>query len=172
MKKISSIFFLLILSIGIKGQSQEWKKFDSLVGKCSLFFPYPPQHFQEKTFLPDEQKMMQYDVYVSEMKGNIFLFLIADYPIPLVKKDLPIALEGFLRGILHRGGELINANRQESCGYPALDFFVKKENSLFKGRVQIVGCRLYLLSVEGNENNLFEENFQKFVKSFQLIQFP
>jgi hypothetical protein len=151
--------------------SQGWKDFHSVSGKCTLKFPSQPEHISEKMSVPEEGYDLKYDAYVSTQdKKSIYMLLIAEYP-PFVDQSLAqVSLEGFLNGILanNPSNQLLYADLLLVDGQQALDFFIRTGGVYFKGRAIMVKNQLYLMAMECEVQSYNEGSYNYFVTSFKF----
>lgn len=119
-----------------------------------------------------EEAMICYDAYVSMGHlRQIYMMLIAKYPMAIDESKRELNLENFLNGMLAKGDkELIFADFLEIEGHRGMEFFIQEKARLFKGRIVIVDNKLYLIAVEAEESSYIEELYHKFVSSFHLVR--
>ena len=153
--------------------SDSWKKFHSVHGKCLVSLPESPEHVKQMMPFPEEGYNLRYDVYVSahEQKA-IYMLLIAQYPPFINESHAEMSLESFLNGLVtqNHDNNLIFADLIEVQGHKALDFFIESKGVYFKGRAIMAENNLYLLAMECNVNNYLENHFNHFINSFELIK--
>jgi len=156
-----------------KVQTQSWKEFHSVTGKCTMAFPDVPEHVSEKMAMPEEGYELKYDAYISALdQQTVFMLLIAQYPEFVDESYAQMSLEGFLNGILthNPGNQLIFADLLLVDGHEALDFFIRTGNVYFKGRALMVKNSLYLMAMECEIQNYDEIHFKQFINSFKLSE--
>ncbi len=150
---------------------KSWKKFHSVTGTCAVVFPESPEHLRQMMPIADNDKKLQYDVYVSALeKQAIFMLLVAEYPSHIDQKYAGLSLETFLNGILtqNSNSRLLFADLIEIKGYKALDFFILTKGVYFKGRAIMAKNNLYLLAMECEVKNYQQGAYNHFIESFEI----
>ena len=165
-------FQLLFRSVGYADAPQVvWEEVCTKTGECQVAFPAKPQLIQQSLPLADGVSRLTYDVYLAphEDKG-VFLLLVATYPSPVANGNETAGLEGLLSGIVNHNPEnkLVYAELVDLLGHPAVTFLVNGGSSYFRGQAVMVGNKLYLLAMEGLQDEMDESVFEKFVQSFRL----
>lgn len=162
---------VLFRSVAHADEPAPWNTVYAKNGECQIAFPSNPQMIQQSLPIADGAYRLNYDIYVApnEDKG-VFLLLIATYPMPLSGGHEVAGLEGLLRGIVdhHPDNQLVFANLVKQMGYPAVNFLVQNGSSYFRGQALMVGNKLFLIAMEGQQDALDEQIFTRFLKSFQL----
>ncbi len=165
---------LLTLKSEIKGKISNvegWKRFHSIPGSCSISLPESPEHVKQIMPFSEEGYDLRYDVYVSAFERKaVYLLLVAQYPPFFDESQADMGLESFLNGLLQQNPEnnLIFADLTKVQGHKALDFFIQSKKVYFRGRAVMANNNLYLLAMECNQKNYFEDHFNYFINSFQL----
>ncbi|MBS3903099.1 MAG: hypothetical protein KGZ30_01850 [Anaplasmataceae bacterium] len=150
----------------------EWNEFHSVAGRCRVKFPSNPEHVTQKLTTPEIGYDLRYDAYISSLdKQTVFMLLVAQYPDYVDQTYAQLSLEAFLNGILTYNPEnqLIFADLLLVNGHEALDFFIRAGSVYFKGRAMMVKNSLYLVAMECDVQIYDEQNYNKFVDSFQLV---
>ena len=165
---LMQVFFTNVLQAG---EGSDWQKMISPKGECGISFPCQPQIIQQNLPIQGTNSKLSYDVYLApnEDKG-VFLLLVATYPVSLSGGHEISGLEGLLSGIVnhHPENQLIYADMTELMGKPAIDFLVEGGGSYFRGQAVMSGNKLFLIAMEGFKNELNEQVFNQFLKSFKL----
>ncbi len=153
--------------------SANWKEFHSIAGRCKVQFPTNPEHVTQRLTTPEIGYDLRYDAYISPLDTQtVFMLLVAQYPDHVDQTYAQMSLEAFLNGILTYNPEnqLIFADLLLVGGHEALDFFIRAGSVYFKGRAIMVKNSLYLVAMECDVQIYDEQNYNKFVDSFQLAQ--
>lgn len=149
-----------------------WKHTYTQQGECKILFPTMPELIQQSIQVSEQGHRLNYDIYISpyENKG-VFLLMIATYPMTLNKHQERAGLDGLLRGIVghHEENQLIYSKENTFLGHSSFDFLVKSSSNYFRGQAFMVGNKLFLIAMEGQEGTMSEKVFQYFLKSFQLL---
>lgn len=166
------IAHLFCRSVAHADTGSTWKQIYTKSGECLISFPVPPQMLQQVLNLAEGKKLL-YDVYLApfENKG-VCLLLIATYPAPLSQGQEMAGVEGLLKGIIahHPDNRLVFAELIDIGGYPAMNFLVQSGTNYFRGQALMVGSKLFLLAMEGQNESREENVFLRFVKSFQFVK--
>ncbi len=150
-----------------------WQQFHAVANNYKIAFPERPEHMQQTLSAPDENFDMRYDVYVSANQDReVYMVLVAQYPDFVDDNYAEMSLETFLNGILQQnpGNQLIFADLVEVQGYKALNFFIRSGQTYFKGQAVMAKNQLYLLAMECEVQNYQEDNYNRFVNSFEIVK--
>lgn len=148
-----------------------WKRMHSVEGRCSASFPKMPEHIRQKMPMKEENKELQYYVYVADyQRKEVFMVLIAQYPGEVSDENAVQNLEHFLNTLLAQNhkNRLLFADLVKVQGYTGMDFFIKTDQVYFKGRAIQANNTLYLLAMECEIPNYQEEHYNYFIESFEL----
>jgi hypothetical protein len=163
---------ILFRNVAQADTGPSWKQTYAKNGECTIEFPVQPQMVQQSLKVSEEGHKLTYDVYLApfEDKG-VFLLLIATYPLPMAGGHEIAGLEGLIKGIVshHVDNRLIFAKMMDHGGHPAINFLVQNGSSYFRGQALMVENKLFLIAMEGRKGEMDEETFNRFLKSFQLI---
>ena len=149
-----------------------WRTFHSMSGGCVIAFPSTPHHMKEDLKMEQDNASIQYDAYVSMgHPKQVYMMLIAKYPMAIDESRSEASLESFLSGIMGKGNkELVFADFVEVEGHKGVEFFIQEQSKLFKGRILIADNKLYLIAVEAEENSYMEDLYHRFIQSFHLVR--
>lgn len=150
---------------------QSWKKIQTAGGYCSVSFPKVPEYLQQKLPMKQDERELQYDVYVADHeRKEIFMLLIAKYPGEVREEHAVKNLEHFLNTLIAQNpkNRLLFADLVDVQGFPAMDFFIRTDQVYFKGRAIQANNTLYLLALECEVPNYQEHHFDFFIKSFEF----
>jgi hypothetical protein len=150
--------------------SPSWSELHLAEAKCKVHFPQDPQHLYE-TLAISELQQLRCDVYISSSQADCaFMLLIAQYPTS-IEQYAQMGLESFLNGILSHSSrnQLLFADLFVFNGHAALDFFIQTGQVYFKGRAFMVENNLYLMAMECEVQNYSEEDYHRFINSFELF---
>jgi hypothetical protein len=168
MKKISSLFFLLIastLALGFQSP-EEWTRFDTAEGHFSILMPCQPKESKETT----QSSFGPYDVTLQSCSSNGEMYMTGwvDYAPSFNfddQKELEANRDNFIKGMK---GTLKSSSPITYKTYPALEFEGSTENYTFQSRVYIVGKRPYMIIgmyPNGRDNS---QNIARFFSSFDM----
>jgi len=152
----------------------EWKEFNSVIGKFKLMFPTYPVHETSNIEIPGTSIILKTDSYVSEVISDTSAYMvnITTYPSEINISDTETILEASLNAIMTSSkNKLISSGFSDFIGYKSLDYLIeeKSENMFLKGKGLIVGKTSYLLMFMYTDEYYNEENYKKFINSFQLL---
>lgn len=151
-----------------------WKEFNSTVGKFKAAFPAYPSHETNDIGLPGSTLSLKYDTYAAETSnGNGFLVNTSVYPVEVDTSKPDNNLEGSLNGMLasNDGNKLISSQLIDLDGNRALDFEISNSDSIrLKGRTILADHTMYQLMLVYEKQNYSEEDYTKFINSFELIK--
>ena len=131
-----------------------------------------PQTLEQKLKLNAEGLHINYEVYLAPYRDHsVCLLLVAQYPLPLPPGSEAMGLEGLLKGIIgqHPENKLVFADPVQMQGFPAINFMVQSGKNFFRAQAVMVGNKLYMIAMEGTKLHFEEAIFQRFVKSFRLM---
>lgn len=178
MNKIKKLLFALAaLTIptslfGAGASNNNWPATYSKHGRCKVSFPHKPEHMQQMMPVPEQNRHLQYNVYVAgNQEDAVYMMLIAEYPMQVNSPDhAQMNLENFLNGVMSQNpnNKLIFADIVDFQGEKALDFFIRTKGVFFKGRAIIANNNLYLIAMECDMQNYNEDTYNYFVESFQF----
>ena len=156
-----------------QNEFQQWQRLQSQEKQCQISFPRKPEYLKNSMKMKEDNKELQYDVYVADFnRQEVFMLLIAEYPEQYAVSDeqAKANLEHFLNIMVHQNhkNRLLFADLVTVQGHPALDFHICTDQVYFKGRAIYRNNRLYLIAMESEIVNYQETHFQYFVQSFQF----
>jgi hypothetical protein len=127
---------------------------------------------QQSMKVSDAGHQLLYDIYLSPFQDRgVFLLLIATYPGSVNQGNENVGLEGLVQGIVNHqaDNQLVFSDFAEFMGRPAINFLVQSGSNYFRGHAIMVGNKLYLIAMEGKKDSLDEKTFERFMKSFKLL---
>ncbi|MBS0655424.1 MAG: hypothetical protein JSR46_06595 [Verrucomicrobia bacterium] len=148
-----------------------WVAYDSPSGDFSVRFPSPPQHVSEVSALPNDSKMVKYDIYLAQEKdGSTFMISRIQYPTKFDEAHHDTVLEGVMKEMV--GGNptnvLVKTTKGTFLNNPSLDFSIKNSDFSVHSRAMICDTVLYVLTVMDRDPNFIEQDFKAFEDSFVL----
>jgi hypothetical protein len=158
----------LLVASGCKPPMTE---FTSTEYKFKAKFPGKPTE-QEQTAVGIKFKM-----FMTEARNGAYAIGVADMPIPanepteLVEKRLDGARDGAIK---NSNGTLKSSNPIKLAGkYPGREFtasITQPTQGLLRGRIYLVGTRLYQVLVMGKDSYTNSAEASAFLESFQLLE--
>lgn len=155
-------------------QFHKWHEFSSPTAKFKVQFPTLPQHATDTIDDPKTKELREYDMYVSEKEnGTIFMISI----IKMMNKDVKIdenALTNVMNDILATSPQSKLKTMQMGTyqAHPSLDFSIENDQVNIDGKAFLDGNTLYLLTSAAKLPNYQKDEFNFFVNSFELLNFP
>jgi hypothetical protein len=149
-----------------------WKEVYARTGDCRISFPSLPQMFQQTLKLNEEGHHLVYDIYLAPyLDRGVCVLLVAQYPSPVPAGQEVAGLEGLLKGIVghHPDNKLVFGEMVKTHGFPTLNFLVQSGKNYFRGQALMVGNKLYMIAMEGRQQQFEESTFKKFLESFHLL---
>lgn len=169
--KLSDTNLFSFLQMGDQSQFKNWVRVPSQEGRCSAAFPKTPEKIQQNMPMRDQEKDLQYHVFVADhQRKEVFMVLIAQYP-GVVSEEFAVKnLEHFLNTLIAQNhkNRLLFADLVSVQGFPGMDFHIRTDEVYFKGRVIQANNTLYLLAMECEIANYSDDHFNYFIESFQL----
>lgn len=148
-----------------------WQDFTPPTGKFKVSLPLLPQHATESVTDPLTKSSRDYEMYVSqEADGTIYMISSIQFR---NKRDL-IDSEGLLKATV---SDMMKANPDNTLvksqstvfnGFPAQEFVIQNPQMTLEGRAFIDQQTLYILTTIENGKNYKPDDFNYFIKSFQL----
>jgi hypothetical protein len=154
-----------------------WKQFDSAIGHFQALFPAYPQHQTQSVSVHIINATLAFDMYTSQdASGTTYLIGTTVYPSSTNISNPENNLEGALNGLITavKGSHLVSSNITNFESYKAVEFLVQNNtvdpgNIIYiKGRVMLVGYRMYMEEVLYQESNYRDSDYNEFMKSFTL----
>jgi hypothetical protein len=155
--------------------SEEWKEFNSTIGQFKVLFPVYPEYSVETMPIPDTQEEITVNMYIAgQSDGTTYMVGIGSYSLEIPGGYETEMSEDGVNGVVAstEGNELVSSKLVTFRGYQAIDFLIqnKKENVEIKGKSFLAGQTLYELFVGYYPEKYNENDYNKFINSFQLLK--
>ena len=157
--------------LAASGCQRPMTEFTSTEYKFKAKFPGTPTA-QEQT-----ASGVKFKMFMTEARNGAYAIGVADMPIPanepteLIEKRLDGARDGAIR---NSNGTLQSSNPLTLAGkYPGREFtasITKPTQGLLRGRIYLVGARLYQVLVMGKDGYVNSAEASAFLDSFQLVE--
>ncbi len=149
----------------------EWKEFIPKTNKFRVKVPLLPQQATESVTDPLTRHTRLYDMYVSqEADGTIYMISSIEFQ---DKRDV-LDPEGLLKTTVNDmmkanpDNRLVKSQPTVYDGFPAQDFMIQNPQMTMEGKVFLDHETLYILTTIENGKNYKPDDFNYFIKSFQL----
>lgn len=149
----------------------DWKDFTPSSNKFKVRVPILPQQATETVSDPLTRHTRLYDMYVSqEADGTIYMVSSIQFQ---DKRDT-LDPQGLLKNTVN---DMMRSNLDNSLvksqstiydGFPAQDFVIQNPQMTMEGKAFLDHETLYILTTIENGKNYKPEDFNYFIKSFQL----
>jgi len=167
-----TIVLVLVLAAAAGGCQKPMEEFTSQEYKFKAKFPGKPK--QEERAGPFNTKIIAFG---TESRDGAYMVGVADMPIPAGEPDRVIQerLDGSVDGaVRNSGGTNQKSNPLTLAGkYPGREFsasIAKPKQGQIRGRIYLVGTRLYQVLVMGTDSYATSSQANDFLNSFQVIE--
>lgn len=151
-------------------ESSKWVEFYSKEGGFIINFPTYPEISKASQNREDLGTTLESINYQSS-SDMFYGIRFATYPAEVQFEDSQTELKKALDGLAAQSGfEVISSNSLTWKGNGAIDYSIKNaaQNIYFKGRFILVNKTLYILTVAWKGDNYYDEEYNKFINSFEL----
>lgn len=153
----------------IKTPYEEWQEFDSPSGTFQVKLPTLPQRATQTIKDPKSQTIRQYDMYVAQQNNNTTYMISAVRYIN--NKESPETLQKSMISDLlasNPSNQLKTMSAGSYKQFPTIDFTITNDTNTIDGMTFMDGETLYILSTIFSNQRYNPEDYQFFVKSFDL----
>lgn len=166
----------LILSSRDQGETNEilssadssWRSFTADNGSFTVSLPSLPQQAEDTISDPATGEPRLYTMYVAKQNnGSIFMISVISYKTKQLSQAI---LESVKNEMIasHPGNRLLSSANTSFLEHDAVDFSIENPDAHIEGRAFLVDSTLYLLTHVASKEDYKEEEFTRFVHSFQL----
>lgn len=152
---------------------QQWMDYAPPSKKFSAKFPSLPQHAIDRSTDSKTQEPKQYDMYISEAYGKVYMIGVISF-LKKEKKDEEAILKSTVEDMVSSNP----SNKLEKIQYDKLDghkmasFLISNNSYSIQGRAFMDKNELYVLSSITKNPNESQKDFEYFVSSFKLNAEP
>ncbi len=149
--------------------ARAWSEYRPEGGRCLISVPKTPAHSVKD--VPSDVGSLKMHQYMMDYGEYAFLMTFTDYPSTLTEsKTADNILEDVVKGSIG-DGELIRKVDLEIDKFPGKEYIAKKPDFTLKGRVFLVGQRLYQLItvVPPGQTDALSTDVEDFLRSFRLL---
>ncbi|HEY9074301.1 MAG TPA: hypothetical protein VIN67_09240 [Desulfobaccales bacterium] len=174
MKKAVLLSIALLLALCLAGCSSKPQEFKSEAGRFSIMTPVALQ--EETQPLETEAGKISLHLFAAQEGFTGYFVSYCDYPPEFVKKKEPEQmLDGARDGATKSAkGKLVSDTKISLAGHPGLEVVIDARepqgpNGLIKGRLFMVGNRLYQVMVVAPKSRTDDQATDSFLQSFKLL---
>lgn len=147
----------------------DWHLFDAPSGKFRVMLPTLPQHATQSNKDKKTDEVRHYDMYVAEkLDGSIFMVSLITFP---NSKEAPEMIQKTVVNDLlasNPSNQLKNMKVGEYKKFKTIDFAIENNEMTIHGMTFVDGATLYLLSAIFRNSAYNPEEYEYFIKSFEL----
>lgn len=156
-------------SEGAPTQFSGWRDFTSPDKKFTVMFPGLPQNAKQTTRDAKTQELRNYNMYVAE-KGDGSIFMISLIQFPDSKQAPEIIQKSVVNDLLaaNPANQLKTMKIGDYKGIRTLDFTIENNEMTIDGMTFVQGDTLFMLSSLFRNGSYHPEEYQFFLKSFDL----
>ncbi len=169
-KKLLALALLMtIFGMRTSFASPDWKEFYSEAQHFKVLLPTDPKHQAVNSPLPDGTTTTT-DVYTSvNPDGTFYLIAANTFSKEMDVSDTTKILEACLKGMLVDNTVVVSSQFEEFHGHKTLDFLLKAGTTFQKGKITLVGHSLYDLLYDYDEKLYNQDEYDRFLQSFNVI---
>lgn len=159
--------------LGKEVTAKGWVNYTSTDGDFTADFPSQPSTLQKQLEIPQANKTLDYQE-VSTGKADESIYSVSALVLP--KKWMIFRSNTILKGALkvlidnmEGGPELLLKQFTKHGEFPAVDYNIAKNGNLSKGRLVLVGQKLFKVECSAPPETLTEEIALTFIQSFKPL---
>ena len=167
--KSLSIFLLIAILFCAVNFASAWSENRPQGCKCMVSVPKTPEYSVKD--VPSDAGNLKMHQFMIDYGEYAFLLTYTDYPATLTaSKSADNILEDVVKGSVG-DGQLIRKTDLTIDKFPGKEYIAKKTDFNLKGRVFLVGQRLYqiLTVVPPNKADALSTDVEEFLRSFRLL---
>lgn len=156
-----------------KADGEEWRVFNSSIGRFEAKFPSYPVTEKEVVQIPDSTLTINMYFFISEVDDHgAYIVGVSKYPDEVDVSVPEINLENAMNGMLisTEDNELIDSNLTDFDIYKSIDFTIENNNLEIykKGKIILADNVLYQILLIREKEHFNEDDYNKFINSFSL----
>ncbi len=162
-----------ITPIEDKGAYGEWKEFTAPTEKFKALFPLHPRHVAESSQDPYTQSVRRYNIYVSEqLDSTIYMITSVNFTEKFNPEKDDRILTNTVTDMVSSNGQnaLVSMDETTFQGRKSVKFQIDNgKTNHIEGITFVADKTLYILTRISKKGNVNDEEFERFIRSFQLI---
>lgn len=154
----------------IPPEQETWTDYTPPSKKFSARFPLSPQHGTDRSIDSKTQEPKQYEMYVSENGGKVFMISIISFLDTNKKREDDDVLKNVVDDMVsaNSGNKLDTIQYGNYEGHKKADFVITNKSFTIAARAFVDGNQLYVLSALAQTPEESKSEFDHFSKSFKL----
>ena len=150
--------------------SQNWVDYVPSSNKFKAKFPKLPQHAVDRSKDTKTQELKQYEMYVSENNGQVFMISVISFLEQKHGKDDEIIIKNVIDDMVssNSGNKLEKIQFEDYKGLKDAIFVISNNNYSISGLAFVKSNQLYVLSTLAKTPEESKKEFDYFIKSFDL----
>ncbi len=152
----------------LAAQFPNWVQVSGTLAPFDVRFPKEPKYVSQDLPVPNSNIILKQEVYSLDDEGSRYTVGAVVYPSDIsgdVGDNLHDALEGMVKSI--PGAVLVKEERQSTnTGTPYVEFSIKENEMLYKGRLRMMPRTLLQIIMESSEKSFNHDVYSYFVAAF------
>ena len=154
-------------------QTSQFSTYRSDVDKFSVLFPAEPIVTTLGENIPtgsgNSYDARSYKSSLNPETDNIYYVHTVVYKQSIAEYDASDILDYFIESFIPQGGVLESSSAVDHLGYPAKNFYITVGEEFMRGRLILVGQRLYAPAVRGFAEAYDEVTYKNFISSLKPL---
>lgn len=149
---------------------KNWTDYTPPSKKFNAKFPSSPQHATDRSIDSGTLEPKEYEMYISESEGNVFMISVISFPKKNKLKNEEILLKSIVDDMVasNPNNKLEKIENGLSNDRKNVTFVITNTSYAITGQAFIDSNQLYVLSVLSKTQEDSKKQFDYFVKSFKL----
>jgi len=151
-----------------------WVHFASSEGDFTAEFPTKPSTQQKQLEIPQAKRTLDYqEVTTNPAHESTYSVSALELPRKWMIFSSNTILKGALSVLIDNmsfGAKLLNKQFSKHGEYPAIDYHIDEQGKISKGRLVLVGQKLYKVEFSAQAETLVEDAGIKFIQSFKPLR--
>lgn len=150
----------------------DWQTYTPPSKKFTVKFPTDPQHALDRSTDEKTRELKQYEMYISEREGEVFMISVISFLDTDKVKDEESTLKNIIDTMVsaNPGNKLENIQYGAFEGHKDVDFEITNSSYAISGRAFIDANQLYVVSVLTKSASESKKEFDQFIRSFKLLK--
>lgn len=149
---------------------QNWVDYNPPSKKFTSKFPSSPQHATDKALDSKTKEHKQYEMYISESNGRVFMISVISFLSHDKSNDGENVLKSIVDSMVssNPGNKLEKIQIGSYQGKKDMDFLITNPSYAISGRALFADNQVYVLSVLSKTVEESKSDFDYFTKSFKI----